>query len=128
MSNTLVVPLPKTTSELMAQRIKVIPLTRLNDLVEDVVLVLIEDEAFKGYLEAVYDEQAVEGSLSTDNIFAAMMIRDYARAHGIPQIAKEKAHVISRALNIVAKRYGMGRKERRVELGGEPVSMANAAD
>jgi len=97
----------------------------LNDLVEDIHRMLVGDEedgpAYRALLRAVYDEQAVEGSLATDNTFAAIMIRDKARQLESHELADQKAATISKALNIVMRRYHSSRKERRYMLEGEVV-------
>lgn len=105
----------------------------LNDLVEDMHRILVSDEedgpAYRALLRAVYDEQAVEGSLSADNTFAADMIRKKARlldpAH---ELAEQKAATISKALNIVMRRYHSSRKERRYMLEGEIVPQEGNGD
>jgi hypothetical protein len=105
----------------------------LNDLVEDIHRILVADEedgpAYRALLRAVYDEQAKEGSLSADNIFAAIMIRDKAKAlDAVHELADQKAATISKALNIVMRRYHSSRKERRYMLEGEVVPAENNND
>jgi hypothetical protein len=115
-------PLPTTTSDLMAQR-KGNAKRTLNDMVEELHLGLFEDEKYRGYLWATYDEQAKEGSLSADNVMAAMMLRERAKKMDSP-VALEKLATISKALGVVLKRYGETRKERRNTVGGEYVRTA----
>jgi hypothetical protein len=62
----------------------------------------------------------VEGSLAADNIMAAEMIRDKAKAAG-SELASEKLATISKALGVVQRRYGFSRKERRNMVRGEIV-------
>lgn len=93
----------------------------LNDQVEDVHRILVDDESYLKLLYAVYDEQAVEGSLSADNIMAAEMIRDKAKKMGAEELAGEKLATISKALGVVLRRYGSSRKERRHTVGGQTV-------
>ena len=114
------VPLPSSRGDLAVLRKLKAKLKPLNDQVEEVLLVLIEDEKFYNYLQAVYDEQAVEGSLAADNIGAAMMIRDKALELGYP-LAQEKWATISKALGVVLRRYGLSRKERKNTVYGEVV-------
>ena len=96
----------------------------LNDLVEDIHRALIEDEKiggrYRGYLRAVYDAHAVEGSLAADNILAAMMIRERAKQTS-SEVAEEKLAVINLALGVVLRRYQNSRKQRRNMLGGQEV-------
>lgn len=98
----------------------------INDYVEEMHLILIDDtevrDKYQGFLWAVYDEQAVEGSLSADNTMAAMMIRDRAREiEDNHPLTGEKLATISKALGVVLRRYHQSRKERRLMVDGEIV-------
>lgn len=94
----------------------------LNDLIEDVHRVLVdENEKYRGYLYATYDEQAVEGSLSADNIKAAELIREKAVEVGNREVAQQKLATIVKALGVVLRRYNQSRKQRRRTVGGEAV-------
>lgn len=95
----------------------------LNDFIEDVhrALIIDKNEQYERLLWAVYDEQAVEGGLSDDNTFAASMIRDKAKKMGVAEVATAKAATIRKALNIVLRRYGQSRKQRRNMVGGQYV-------
>ena len=94
----------------------------LNDLVEDIHRVLVNENAeYRAYLRAVYDQHAVEGSLSADNVFACMLIRKKAKEIGSTEVAEEKVGVINFALNVVLRRYKMSRRQRRNMLGGQIV-------
>lgn len=118
---TKTIPLPATTQDLVAMR-KSMRERTLNDHVEDVHVTLWDDPAYHRALEAVYDEDAVEGSLAADNFLAAMMIRDYARDKKLPFLMDKKLATIVKALNVVLKRYGISRKERAVTIGGTVLS------
>lgn len=76
-----------------------------------------ESERYRSLLAAVYDKDAVEGSLETDDIAAGIMIRTRAIGDGKTDIATAKLAEVIRALRVVMRRYGLGRKQRR--LGGE---------
>ena len=97
----------------------------LNDLVEDIHRMLVEKPEYVAYLNAIYDEQAIEGSLSADNVMAAMAIRNRAREIEGNEVAKEKLATISKALGVVLRRYGASRKERRYSVGGETMQPDN---
>lgn len=98
----------------------------INDMVEDIHLALIVDhDDYREYLDAVWDEQAVEGSLALDNGEAARIIRDEAKKRNVTKVATAKLSVIVKALNIVLRRYGVSRSERRNSVGGETVSPNN---
>jgi hypothetical protein len=114
------VPLPSTRGDLAVLRKLKAKLKPLNDQVEEVFEQLVEDEKFNRYLQAVYDEQAVEGSLAADNIGAAIMIRERALELGY-SLADEKWATISKALGVVLRRYGLSRKERKNTVNGEVV-------
>jgi hypothetical protein len=90
-------------------------------MVEDIHLVLIEEEPYRDFLEAVYDEDAVEGSCAIDNAKAAELIRDRAKKMGYEELAKRKLATISKALNVVTRRYKLSRKMRKNMVRGEIV-------
>ena len=113
-------PLPVNRNALLAQRVGQMRRT-LNDLVEEAHISLYEDERYNSFLNAVYDEQAVEGSLSADNIMAATMIREHATKNEDNPLANEKLATISKALGVVLRRYEISRKERRNMIHGETV-------
>jgi hypothetical protein len=93
----------------------------LNDLVEDIHRILVnEDSNYRGYLRAVRDAQAKEGSLSADNIMAAQLIRQKAVVMGT-EVANEKLATIVMSLGVVLRRYNVSRKQRRNLLGGTVV-------
>ena len=95
----------------------------INDMVEDAHLALFaSDPEYPPLLDAVYDEQAVEGSLSADNIVASQKIREWGKDGGL---AKEKLATISKALNVVLRRYEFSRKERRFTVHGLVVQPEN---
>jgi hypothetical protein len=113
--------LPETAGEFLAHR-KLKGRRTLNDQVEDVHLALYDsDKAYRDYLYAVYDEQAVEGSLAADNFKAAELIRERAKKMNYEELAGQKLATITKALGVVLRRYGFSRKERRHTLRGEVV-------
>lgn len=92
------------------------PATDINGQVDEIVSrILIEDEEFRRLLEALDPEQAVEGDLKTDDHMAALKIREAAIRNGISPLATEQLATIRKALNLVMRRYGICRKERRDE-------------
>lgn len=97
----------------------------LNDQVEDVVVSLVSNERFNALIAAVYDEQAVEGSLSADNIMAAILIRDKAGKMGYDELGKEKLATISKCLGVVLRRYGLSRRERRDTVSGQMITSSS---
>jgi hypothetical protein len=99
----------------------------LNDHVEDVHCALLtsddDGERYRALLDAVYDEDAVEGSLSIDNALAAQMIRNYATDQNPKHLlAGKKIATISKSLGVVLRRYNASRAERRNTVGGVVVS------
>lgn len=112
--------LPETAADYLAQR-KLKEERDLNDLVEDIHLKLYDDQKYKRFRYATYDEQAVEGSIATDNSEAARMIRDYAKKNDIAEVAEQKLATIGKIIGVVERRYGQSRKERRNRVGGKIV-------
>ena len=80
-----------------------------NDLVEQVHLALVEDTEYLRLLYAVWDSQAVEGSLAADNFAAAGRIRDKAKEMGLAMVGTSNIATISKALGVVLRRYGSSR-------------------
>jgi hypothetical protein len=93
----------------------------LNDLVEEVHRGLVQNERYRKLLEAVWDEDAVEGSLAADNYLAAAMIRESAEKKGVADVANKKLATISKALGVVLRRYNADRKTRRQMVDGQIV-------
>lgn len=104
--------LPSSTAELLAAR-KTNQRRTLNDHVNDIHVTLWEDDDYQRLLEAVHQEEAVEGTLKADNLMAAQMIRNVAKQTGNPFLIGKNLETISKSLNIVLNRYDMGRKYRR---------------
>jgi hypothetical protein len=85
----------------------------LYDQVDDIHRMLIADEGYSAFLDAVCNQQAVEGSLVCDDFMAAKMIYDKAKETGSVEVATAKLATISKALGVVLRRYGMSRQQRR---------------
>jgi hypothetical protein len=117
-------PLPITKEELEAHR-KVFHQPTLNDVVHEYHIALWDDPQYRRFLDAVYDSDAVEGSLALDNGEAAHMIRERAKLANDDRLATKKKAVIVLALNVVLRRYGISRKERAREVAGQIVDMSN---
>ena len=116
-------PLPATVTDLLAHRNKIAP-RNLNDNVERLYLNLYADEDFQRYLDAVYSEDAQEGSLYADDLLAAKMIREHAAGAGAdPYVAGKKLATIVRALYVVQARYDLTRKARAAKVGAPAPSM-----
>ena len=119
------IALPANTSDLIAQRKTELRRT-LNDHVEALHLQLYDDVKYQRLLDAVYDEDAVEGSLAADNLLAAQMIRDRATEGDRDKyVAEKKLATLSKALGVVLRRYGVSRKERARTIAGETVDSNN---
>lgn len=113
-------PLPTTTEGLLKLR-KTVKTRTLNDYVEECHVAIWEDMEYQKAIEAVYDEDAIEGSLSADDFLAANLIRKYAKDHNIVFVRDKKLATIVKAMKNVWKRYGITRKERKNTIGGETV-------
>ncbi len=115
------IPLPRTRVEFEKRR-SVQPRLTLNDHINAIHSELWEqDENYMEYLDAVYDSEAVEGSLAADNIKAAEVIREYAKDNGVKAISNKKLATIVKSLNVVLRRYHASRKERATTLEGKVV-------
>jgi hypothetical protein len=94
----------------------------LNDYVEQIHRSLWDDDpSYRAYLEAVWDSDAVEGSLAIDNMMAAMKIRDKAPEFDGNPVGSKKLDTIVRSMNVVLRRYENSRKERRETVQGVQV-------
>jgi hypothetical protein len=101
----------------------------LNDHVEDLHITLwSEDEEYRQYLEAVWDSDAVEGSLSIDNVFAAKKIRDKALTLSGNPVGGKKLDPIVKSLGVVLRRYQKSRRERRHTVDGRIVPNDNGVE
>lgn len=83
----------------------------LNDQVEEIHRRLHDDPLYRSLISATTNAQAVEGSLATDDIMAATMIRDMAKSIG-SDIGQQQLATIVKALRVVLRRYGASRRER----------------
>ena len=111
-------PLPSTTQGLMARR-RHKDIRSLIDETEEVHQVLWEEQEYRKYFNAAYNDQAVEGSLAADDFMAVSMVRAKAQEMGIQSVATVKIHDLTIALHRVAGRYeGLTRKERRAVVNG----------
>lgn len=92
---------------------------RLHDKVEHFHLMLMAAETveYRRLLSAVWDAEAVEGSLIADDMMAARMIREAALRMGDDEVANKQLAKVSRSLGVVLRRYGMDRKTRRRNIG-----------
>lgn len=104
--------LPQTTQELLAAR-KTNQRRTLTDHVNDIHVQLWQNPHYQRLLEAVWNEESVEGNLRADNQEAARMIRDVARKTSNVYLKDTPLVAISKSLNVVLNRYDHGRKQRR---------------
>lgn len=94
----------------------------LNDYVEDIHRMLWDgSQEYRDYLEAVYDEDAVEGSTSVDDVFASMLVREKAKTIEGNPVANKNISTIKRSLAVVLRRYHADRRRRKNTVGGEYV-------
>lgn len=105
-------PLPATRSGLLAGY-KLKRRRNINDLVEEIIVKLWDQhEEFMKYVNAIYDEQAVEGSLNDDDVMAALIIRDIAKKDKHVEVAAQNVATIKRAMRVGLRRFGISRPER----------------
>jgi len=105
-------PLPATRADLLAGY-KLKRKRSINDLVEEIIVKLWDhDEEFMKYVDAIYDEEAVEGSLEDDDTMAAQIIRNYAKKENHTEVAGKNLHTIKLAMRVGLRRFGIARPER----------------
>ena len=105
-------PLPATRTDLLAGY-KLKRRRSINDLVEEIVVKLWDnDEQFMKYVDAIYNEQAVEGSLDEDDTMAAIVIRDTAKRDKHMEVAGQNIRTIKLAMRVCLRRFGISRPER----------------
>jgi hypothetical protein len=115
--------LPASYEDMIAGRQMALKLS-LNDHVDDLHLALWKDEPEKylRLIEAVWDEESLEGSCAADDMVLAIMIRDKAKAMGNKFVEDKKLAAIAKSHRVVLKRYGLSRRQRRDSVKGETVS------
>ena len=74
-----------------------------------------ESEEFRSLQEALFDSDAVEGSLRADDYRGALVMRDWV-ADGHP-VKEQKMESLARALRYARKRWGISRTTRLQQLG-----------
>ena len=124
-------PLPAKVEDFIAKR-KISSAKTINDTVEELHLSLYNDkdlgQIYRDFLNAVYDEEAIEGSQDADDLEAARMIRTLAKERNMPMISNKKLTTIVKALNVGLRRYTESRAQRRNMLHGEIVETDNKSD
>jgi len=104
--------LPQTREDLLAQY-KLKRRRSINDLVEEVIVKLWDNnEEFMKYVNAIYDSEAVEGSMDDDDVMAALIIRDTAKQDKHIEVADRNIHTIKLAMRVALKRFDVGRGQR----------------
>lgn len=102
----------------------------VNDMVESFLPSLVKNPQFLPLVNGVYDDDTVEGTMAADQLCAAIMVRAAASHDDADHpLAKKKLATIAKALNVVLKRYGFGRNQRRETVSGEfvPVPTDNGS-
>src|SRR5262245_9599626 len=101
--------LPQTRADLLAQY-KLKRKRSINDLVEEIIVKLwVSDDDFMKYVEAIYDSQAVEGSLAEDDTMAAQIIRNFARKENHAEVGMQNLHTIKLAMRVGLRRFDVDR-------------------
>lgn len=104
--------LPQTRDGLLAQY-KLKRKRSINDLVEEVIVKLWDnDENFMKYIDAIYDSQAVEGSMDDDDVMAALIIRDTAKRDKHVEVSDQNVHTIKLAMRVALRRFDVARGQR----------------
>src|SRR5262245_20440917 len=101
----------------------------LNDHVEAVHLQLWDDSPeYRAFLEAVWDSDAVEGSLACDNHEAARLLREKAKTIDGNPAGRKNIDTLKKSLGVVLNRYGNSRKDRRHTVHGQRVPTDNGTE
>ena len=105
-------PLPETRANLLAQyRLK--RKRSINDLVEEIIIKLWDSDGdFMRYLDAVWNEQAVEGSIDEDDTMAAQIIRNFAKKENNSAVSEQNLRTIKLAMRVGLRRVGVDRPTR----------------
>ena len=105
-------PLPDTRAALLSQY-KLKRKRSINDLVEEVIVKLWDkNQDFMKYVDAIYDSQAVEGSLVEDDTMAAMIIREVAKKDKHEEVGAQNLHTIKLAMRVCLRRFDVDRDFR----------------
>jgi hypothetical protein len=113
-------PLPKTVVDLINQR-KSMRTRTLNDDVEEIHLRMWEQPDYRRYFAPIWREETIEGSFIDDDACVAQMVRKYAGENSFPIASHANLASIRHSLIVVARRYGLSRKERQQMVGGQIV-------
>jgi hypothetical protein len=124
-------PLPATRADLLAGY-KLKRKRSINDLVEEVIVRLWDqNEEFMKYVDAIYDSDAIEGSLEEDDTMAAQIIRNVAKKENLTEVAAKNLHTIKLAMRVGLRRFGVARPEReeqaQLQLASQQPPMPQSA-
>lgn len=103
--------LPETRTDLMAHY-KLKRKRSINDLVEEIVVKIWENEEFQKLVSAIYDSDAVHGSMGDDDTMAALMIKGIAEKDQHVEVASKNLHTIKLAMRVALRRFDQGRGNR----------------
>lgn len=84
----------------------------LNDAVQHAVRALYEKDEFRVLIQAVNNDEAIEGSKIADDFAACMMIRQYGVEAGNALIKAADLTDLKHALGVAMNRHKSGRKQR----------------
>jgi hypothetical protein len=103
--------LPETRTDLLTHY-KLKRKRTINDLVEDIVVKMWEEEEFQKLVSAIYDSDAVHGSMADDDVMAAVMIKQVAERDNHTEVASKNLHTIKLAMRVVLRRFSQDRGGR----------------
>ena len=91
----------------------------INDEAEQAGLSLINggNPEFLRFLNAVHNEDAVEGSIHADDYVAAQMLRNHGRSLGLPLLSNASLEKAKKAQRAWLARYGLDSATRRKSAG-----------
>lgn len=114
------VAIPATVEELRAQRVSM-RVRSLNDDVEEIHLKLWADDSYQKWFQIIWPSDSVEGNHVLDDGVVAARIRAFADQNNMPIAANAKLGSIIRSLNVVRRRYKIGREQMRRRVGNQSV-------
>ena len=103
--------LPETRTDLLTHY-KLKRKRTINDLVEDIVVKIWEEEEFQRLVSAIYDSDAVHGSMGDDDVMAALMIKQFADREKHTEVASRNLHTVKLAMRVALRRFSQDRGGR----------------
>ena len=110
--------LPTTAADFLTHRKSKAGLSNI-DRAEALLLAIVNggNDMFQKYIEAVYDQQSVEGSIKIDHTVASQIMRQHAIETGDTIFGALNLKEVGHNLNAALKRFSLDRTTRRKSVG-----------